>query len=54
MISLNFPKILIKIPFFHFYFLNQDYVFTIVLSTLKLRNAVENVYLEGTVSQNFY
>ena len=47
-------KIKIKIPFFHFYFLKQDFLFTIMYSTLKLCNLVDNSHLEGTVSQIFY
>ena len=44
---------LIKIIFFHFYFLNQDFFLTIISINLLFGDLVDNVYLEGTMSQNF-
>ena len=41
------------ILFFHFYFLNQDFYFTIIPPTLLLCDRIGNILLEGTVSQNF-
>ena len=40
--------------FFHFYFLIQDFSLTtcIGLTILKLDKAIDNIHLEGTVSQN--
>ena len=49
-----FQKILIKNLFFHFYFLNPDFKLTIISTTLQLCSLLDNVYLEGTVSQIFY
>ena len=43
----------IKIVFFHFYFLNQDFFLTIISITLYFTDLVDNVHLEGIVSQNF-
>ena len=43
-------NIQIKIVFFHFYFLNQDFFLTI---TLLFADLVGNVHLEGLMSQNF-
>ena len=40
----------IKIVFFHFYFLNQDFLLTIISITLLFGDFVE--HLEGT--RNFY
>ena len=42
-----------KIVFFHFYFLNQDFFLAIISMTLLIGDLVDNVHLEGTVSQNF-
>ena len=53
MMRYRFLKIPIKILFFHFYFLNQDFLFTNRISTSRLCNLINNVYLEGTVSQIF-
>ena len=39
--------------FFHFYFFIQDFSLTIGLTILKLDKAIDNIHLEGTVSQNF-
>ena len=46
-------NIWIKIVFFHFYFLNQDFFLTIISITLLFCDLVDNVHLEGIVSQNF-
>ena len=43
----------IKIVFFHFYFLNQDFFLTIISITFLFGDLVDNIYLEGIVSQNF-
>ena len=48
-----FQKIEIKFLFFHFYFFNPDLKLTIVFTTLQLCSLIENVHLEGTVSQIF-
>ena len=34
--------------------MKQDFVFTIMSSDLKLSELVDNIHLEGTVSQIFY
>ena len=39
--------------FFDFYFLKRDFLFTIMSSALKLSELVDNIHLEGTVSQVF-
>ena len=36
-----------------FYFLNQDFFLTIISITLLFGDLVDNVHLEGTISQNF-
>ena len=46
-------NIWIKIVFFHFYFLDQDFFLTIISITLVFGDLVENVHLEGRISQNF-
>ena len=46
-------NIRIKIVFFHFYFLNQDFFLTIISITLLFGYLVDNVHLEGTMSKNF-
>ena len=46
-------NIYIKIVFFHFYFLNQDFFLTIISITLFFGDLVDNVHLEGTLSQKF-
>ena len=51
MISFNFKKILIKNQYFDFYFLNQDFLFTIMSPTLYFCNLIDNIHLEGTMSQ---
>ena len=38
--------------FFHFYFSIQDFSLNIGLTFLKLDRAVDNIHLEGIVSQN--
>ena len=43
----------IKSVFFHFYFLNQDFFSAIISITLLFGDLVDNVHLEGTMSQNF-
>ena len=53
-IGFNFLKIIIKILFYHFYFSNQDISLTIKPPYLKVCNQINNVYLEGTMSQIFY
>ena len=52
-IRLIHQNILIKILFFHFYFFNQDFFLTIFSITLLFGDLVDNVHLEGIVSQNF-
>ena len=47
-------NILIKNLFFHFYFLNQVFYFTIMSLSLLLWYLIDNMHLEGTVSQIFY
>ena len=46
-------NILIKIVFFHFYFLNQDFFLTIISITLLFGDLVDNVHLERIMSQKF-
>ena len=46
-------NILIKIVFFHFYFLNQDFFLTIIYITLLFGDLVDNVHLERIMSQKF-
>ena len=46
-------NIWIKILFFHFYFLNQDFFLNIISITLLFGDLVDNVHLEGTVSHHF-
>ena len=48
-----FRKIEIKILFFYFYFLKRDFSFTIMSSALRLIELVDNIHLEGTMSQIF-
>ena len=43
----------LKLYFFHFYFLNQDFFLTIIYITLLFGDLVDNAHLEGKVSQNF-
>ena len=43
----------IKIYKLKLYFLNQDFFLTIVSITLLFGDLVDNVHLEGTMSQNF-
>ena len=43
----------IKIDFFHFYFLNTDFSFTICNINIKLEGYIQNIPPEGSVSQNF-
>ena len=38
--------------FFHFYFLIQDFSLVVRLTIVKLDQAVYNIHLEGTLSQN--
>ena len=40
--------------FFHFYFLNRDFPFTFISPPLQVGNLVDNIHLEGTVSQIFH
>ena len=47
-------KILIKILFFHFYFLNQDFQIYHHVPNCFLCNPIDNIYLEGAVCQIFY
>ena len=42
----------IKIVFFHFYFLNQDFFLTIISITLLFGDLVDAIHLEET--RNFY
>ena len=39
--------------FFHFYFLIQDCSLSIALISFKLYKHIDNIHLEGTLSQNF-
>ena len=39
--------------FFHFYFFIQDCSLNIALISFKLYKHIDNIHLEGTVSQNF-
>ena len=50
-ISFIQQNIWIKIVFFHFYFLNQDFFLTIISITLLFGDLVDNVHLEGTMSK---
>ena len=43
----------IKIYKLKLYFFNQDFFLTIISITLLFGDLVDNVHLEGTVSQNF-
>ena len=43
----------LKLYFFTFNFLNQDFFLTIISITLLFGDLVDNVHLEGTMSQNF-
>ena len=43
----------IKIYKLKLYFLNQDFFSTIISITLLFGDLVDNIHLEGTVSQNF-
>ena len=52
-ISFNFKKKLIKNQYFDFYFLNQDFLFTIMSPTLYFCILIDNIHSEGTVSQIF-
>ena len=45
-------KMLIKILFFPF--LNQDFLFTIRSPTVSLCNRINNIYMEGILSQISY
>ena len=37
----------------HFYFLNQDFFLTIISITLLFGDLVDNIHLEGNISQTF-
>ena len=39
--------------FFHFYFSNSDFLFTINSSCTKLFLLIENIHMQGSMSQNF-
>ena len=51
MMTCVIQKIYIKIPFFHFLFLNEFFSFTIISPTLELCNPIDNLHLERTMSQ---
>ena len=40
--------------FFNFYFLNQDISLNIYFPSIKIHILIENILMEGTVSQNVY
>ena len=42
-----------KTDFFHFYFLNIDISFNIQVTEMKFCTGVNNIHIEGTVSQIF-
>ena len=39
--------------FFHFYFSNNDFSFTINSLSIKLFLVIKNIHMQGSVSQNF-
>ena len=39
--------------FFHFYFSNNDFLFTINSSRTKLFLVMKNIHMQGSMSQNF-
>ena len=47
-------KQIIKNLFFHFYFLAKDFSLNTVAMHLKFYTHVDNILMEGTVSQIFY
>ena len=39
--------------FFHFYFSNNDFSFTIISLSTKLFLVINNIHMQGSMSQNF-
>ena len=52
-VNLDFKKLLAKKTFFHKYYLNMDIAVTNNSILIKFCPCVDNIYMEGMVSQNF-